>query len=158
ARSKKDKKISDAFTVFRANSPQLYVDVNRDQCQSMGVNPHEVFTTLQTYLGSLYVNDFNKFGRTWEVVVQAEGAYRNDVDKVKQLRVSNSSGGMVPLGAVLTVRPITGPILLMRYNMYPAAAIVGNTARGVSSGQGIETMQRLAKEVLPQSMGFEWTE
>jgi multidrug efflux pump len=150
--------IADAFTVFRANSPQLYVDVNRDQCQTMGVNTNDVFTTLQIYLGSLYVNDFNKFGRTWQVVVQSEGPFRNDVEKVKGLKVRNSSGNMVPLGAVLTVRPITGPILLMRYNMYPAAAIVGGTGPGVSSGQGIETMQRLAKDVLPQSMGYEWTE
>jgi multidrug efflux pump len=104
------------------------------------------------------VNDFNKFGRTWQVVVQTEGPFRNDVDKVKGLKVRNSNGDMVPLGAVLTVRPFTGPILLMRYNMYPAAAIVGGTAPGVSSGQGIETMQRWAKEVLPQSMGYEWTE
>ena len=158
SRSKKDKSIGDVFTVFRANSPQLYVDVNRDQCQTMGVNTRDVFATLQIYLGSFYVNDFNKLGRTWQVVVQTEGPYRNDVDKVKGLKVRNINGDMVPLGAVLTVRPISGPILLMRYNMYPAAAIVGNTGQGVSSGQGIEIMQRLAKEVLPQSMGYEWTE
>ncbi|MFL5244853.1 MAG: efflux RND transporter permease subunit [Gemmataceae bacterium] len=158
SRSKKDKNIGDIFTVFRANSPQLYVDVNRDQCQTMGVDPRDVFSTLQIYLGSFYANDFNKFGRTWQVVVQTEGPYRNDVEKVKGLKVRNKNGDMVPLGAVLTVRPISGPILLMRYNMYPAAAVVGNTGQGVSSGQGIDIMQRLAKESLPQSMGYEWTE
>jgi multidrug efflux pump len=151
-------KLSGLFTVFRANTPQLYVDLNRDQCQTMGVNPNDVFTTLQVYLGSLYVNDFNKFGRTWQVVVQAEGPFRNDVEKVKRLKVRNTSGDMVPLGSVLTVKLISGPILLTRYNMYPAAAIVGNTRPGVSTGEGIDAMQRLAEQTLPKSMGYEWTE
>jgi multidrug efflux pump len=153
-----DPKVAGLFTVFRADSPQLYVDLNRDQCQTMGVNPQDVFTTLQVYLGSYYVNDFNKFGRSWQVVVQAQAPFRDDVDKVKRLKVRNASGDMVPLGAVLTVREISGPLLLTRYNMYPAAAIVGNTKPGVSSGQGIDAMQRLADKVLPKSMAYEWTE
>jgi len=152
------KRVTGLFTVFRANSPQLFVDLDRNQCQSMGVNPNDVFTTLQVYLGSLYVNDFNQFGRTWQVVVQAAAPFRNNVEAVKRLEVRNSAGSMVPLGAVLQVRETAAPILLMRYNMYPAAAVVGNTADGVSSGEGIDAMQRLAKETLPQSMGYEWTE
>ena len=145
------------LTVFRADSPQLYVDLDRKQCQTMGVNPQDVFTTLQVYLGSLYVNDFNDFGRTWQVVVQAEGRFRNDLAAVKRLRVRNAGGGMVPLGDVLDVRP-SGPLILSRYNMYPAAAIVGNTKPGVSSGEGIIEMERLAKQTLPQGMSYEWTE
>jgi multidrug efflux pump len=156
--SRKDRKIADLFTVFRANTPQLYVDVNRDQCQTMGVNPTEVFTALQVYLGSYYVNDFNKFGRTWQVVVQAEGPFRNDLEQVKRLKVRNQRGDMVPLGAVLTVERNTGPVLLMRYNMFPAAAVVGNLKHGVSTGQGIDAMEALSGRVLSPAMGHEWTE
>jgi hydrophobe/amphiphile efflux-1 (HAE1) family protein len=155
---KVDRATTGLFTVFRANTPQLYVDVNRDQCQMMGVNPNEVFTTLQVYLGSYYVNDFNKFGRTWQVVVQAEGPFRNDPEDVKRLKVRSATGDMVPLGAVLTVREIGGPILVYRYNMYPAVAVVGGTRPGFSTGDGIDSMQRLADAALPQSMGYEWTE
>jgi multidrug efflux pump subunit AcrB len=157
--SKGEPKVAGLFTVFRANSPQLYVDLNRKQCQTMGVNPNDVFTTLQVYLGSFYVNDFNKFGRTWQVVVQAEGQFRNNTEEVRRQKVRNASGNMVPLGAVLDIREIEGPLLLMRYNMYPAAAVVGSTAPGVSSGEGIDAMERLANKTLPrQSMGYEWTE
>jgi hydrophobe/amphiphile efflux-1 (HAE1) family protein len=155
---KVDRATTGLFTVFRANTPQLYVDVNREQCQMMGVNPNDVFQTLQVYLGSYYVNDFNKFGRTWQVVVQAEGPFRNDPEKVKRLKVRAANGDMVPLGAVLTVREIGGPILVYRYNMYPAAAVVGGTRPGFSSGDGIESMERLADSALPQGMGYEWTE
>ncbi|HEY1860614.1 MAG TPA: efflux RND transporter permease subunit, partial [Gemmataceae bacterium] len=150
--------VAGLFTVFRANTPQLYVDLNREQCQTMGVNPGDVFTTLQVYLGSFYVNDFNLFGRTWQVVVQGAAPFRNDAEKVKRLKVRNAAGNMVPLGAVLTVSDKPGPILLMRYNMYPAAAVVGGTAKGVSSGEGIEAMQRLARQTLAKGMSYEWTE
>jgi hydrophobe/amphiphile efflux-1 (HAE1) family protein len=155
---RQDRATTGLFTVFRANTPQLYVDLNRDQCQAMGVNPNDVFTTLQVYLGSYYVNDFNKFGRTWQVVVQAEGPFRNDPDEVKRLKVRGRGGEMIPLGAVLNVREIAGPILVARYNMYPACPVVGGTRAGFSTGEGIDAMQHLADAVLPQSMGYEWTE
>ncbi len=158
AAGRKDSSVAGLFTVFRANTPQLYVDVNRVQCQAMAVSPNDVFQTLQVYLGSYYVNDFNKFGRTWQVVVQAEGPFRNDPEDVKRLKVRSATGDMVPLGALLTIREIGGPILLMRYNMYPAAAVVGGTRRGVSSGQGIEAMEQLADRTLSSSMAYEWTE
>src|SRR5205807_735060 len=121
-------------------------------------NPNDVFNTLQTFLGSRYVNDFNKFGRTWQVVVQAGGEFRDDPEKVKLLKVRNSQGEMVPLGAVLSIRKKGGPINIGRYNMYPAAAILGLTKPGVSTGEGIEEMERLCHEVLPPGMAFEWTE
>jgi multidrug efflux pump len=155
---KKNAQIANLFTVFRANSPQKFVDLDRRQCQTLGVDIGEVFTSQQVYLGSLYVDDFNKFGRTWQVIVQAEGPYRNDVDKVKGLKVRNFRGQMVPMGTLLNVEEINGPLLLARYNMYPAAPVVGSTAQGISSGQGIETMESVANTVLPQSMAFEWTE
>jgi multidrug efflux pump len=158
ARSKDSDKVERLFSVFRANVPQLYADVNREQCQTMGVNPKDVFDTLQIYLGSLYVNDFNRFGRTWQVVVQASGPFRDDPDKIKLLKVRNTRGEMVPLGAVLSIREIGGPINIGRYNMYPAASIRGTTKPGVSTGQGIEEMERLCAEVLPPGMAFEWTE
>ena len=158
ARSRQSDKVENLFCVFRANVPQLYADLNRDQCQTMGVNPKDVFDTLQIYLGSYYVNDFNRFGRTWQVVVQAEGPFRDDPNKVKLLKVRNARGEMVPLGAVLTLRDVGGPINIGRYNMYPAAAILGGTKPGVSSGQGIEEMERLCAETLSPGMGFEWTE
>jgi multidrug efflux pump subunit AcrB len=152
------KVVGHLFSVFRANVPQLFVDLNRDQCQTMGVNPRDVFSTLQIYLGSFYVNDFNEFGRTWQVITQASGQFRNDPSKIKLLKVRNSQGDMVPLGAVLSVREVGGPINIGRYNMYTAAAILGSTESGISSGQGIEEMERICHEVLSPGMAFEWTE
>jgi multidrug efflux pump len=152
------KVVGKLFSVFRANTPQLYVDLNRDQCQTMGVNPNDVFSTLQVYLGSYYVNDFNRFGRTWQVVIQAPGAFRDDPEKIKLLKVRNSQGEMVPLGAVLSVKEVGGPINIGRYNMYHAAAILGATEPGISTGQGIEEMEALCAELLPPGMAFEWTE
>src|SRR5207245_77138 len=157
-RSKESDKVENLFSIFRANVPQLYADLNREQCETMGVNPKDVFDTLQVYLGSLYVNDFNRFGRTWQVIIQAQGEFRNDLNKIKLLKVRNAQGEMVPLGAVLSIREIGGPINIGRYNMYQACAILGGTKPGVSSGQGIEEMERLCAEVLPPGMAFEWTE
>jgi multidrug efflux pump len=151
-------KVENLTCIFRANVPQLFADLNRDQCETMGVNPKDVFDTLQIYLGSYYVNDFNRFGRTWQVILQASGPYRNDPEKIKLLKVRNSRGEMVPLGSVLTIREIGGPINIGRYNMYHAAAILGATKPGVSSGQGIEEMERICREVLPPGMAYEWTE
>ncbi|HJT77601.1 MAG TPA: multidrug efflux RND transporter permease subunit, partial [Gemmataceae bacterium] len=158
ARSQESDKVEKLFSVFRANVPQLYADVNRAQCETMGVNPKDVFDTLQIYLGSYYVNDFNRFGRTWQVNIQAAGEFRTDPEKIKLLKVRNNLGQMVPLGSVLTIREIGGPINIGRYNMYTAAAILGSTKPGVSTGQGIEEMERICHEVLPPGMAFEWTE
>ena len=152
------KVVSKLFSIFRANTPQLFVDLNRDQCRTMGVNPNDVFSTLQIYLGSLYVNDFNRFGRTWQVVAQADGAFRTEWEKIRQLQVRNSQGKMVPLGAVLSVKSVGGPINIGRYNMYNAAAILGATEPGISTGQGIEEMEAICNETLPEGMSFEWTE
>ena len=152
------KVVGHLFSVMRAHVPQLYVDIKRDQCQTMGVNPNDVFSTLQIYLGSLYVNDFNRFGRTWQVNIQAVGEFRDDPEKIKLLKVRNNQGQMVPLGSVIHVRDIGGPINIGRYNMYPAAAILGATEPGISTGQGIEEMEALCQEILPNGMAFEWTE
>ncbi len=145
-------------TVYKANSPQLFVDVNREACIKQGVSLDELFATLQAYLGSRYVNDFNRFGHTWEVIVQADQKYRNQVDDVSRLKVRNLKGEMVPLGSLVNVRPIVGPLVLTRYNMYPAAAINGMVANGYSTGQASEALEKLAKAELPAAMSYEWTE
>ena len=158
AAGNKDHRLKGLMTIFTVRSPQKFVDVNRQQCERLGVNPADVFSTLQIYMGSLYANDFNLAGRTWQVNVQAEGKYRTQADDVKRLMVRNKTGGMVPIGTVATVTDINGPLILTRYNMYPAAAITGDTAAGVSSGDAIKIMEGLADENLPKSMSYEWTE
>ncbi len=158
AEAENRKVVGNLFCVFRARTPQLYINLDRAQCSTMGVDPNDVFSTLQIYLGSFYINDFNRFGRTWNVVAQAKGEFRDDPDKIHQLKVRNAKGDMVPLGSVLSVRPNGGPINIGRYNMYFAAAILGGTKDGISSGQGIEEMEALCDEILPPGMGYEWTE
>src|SRR4029077_12735684 len=116
------------------------------------------FQTLQVYLGSLYINDFNLFGRTWQVIAQSQARYRDQKDDVNRLRVRNATGTMVPLGAVAQVSEVNGPLVLTRYNMYPAASINGSAKPGVSSGSAIDVMSSLARHELPKSMNFEWTE
>ena len=146
------------FTSFRANTPWLYLNINRTQAKSMKVSMGEVFNTLQVYLGSLYVNDFNKFGRTWQVNVQAAAPYRKGIEELKNLKVRSGKGKMVPLGTLATVDEKSGPVLLMRYNMYPAAAVNVSPAPGVSSGQAIALMDDVVGGESVRSMRYEWTE
>jgi multidrug efflux pump len=146
------------FSVFRANVPQLHVDPNPAACMMRGVSLQNFADTLGVYEGSLYVNDFNRFGRTWQVIVQAESKFRRRPEDVPQLRVRNIRGAMVPLGSLATQREVNGPLVITRYNMYPAAAINGTSAPDVSSGQAIAMLQRLAEQELPQAMAYEWTD
>jgi multidrug efflux pump subunit AcrB len=146
------------FTSFRANTPWLYLDIDRAAAQQMGVSMSEIFNTLQYELGSYYVNDFNRFGRTWQVNIQADANYRKQIDDIRQLKVRNKQGNMMPLSAVVKVRPVSGPGMVVRYNMYPAAAINANTGPATSSGQAIDILQRTTKDELDPSMRFEWTE
>jgi multidrug efflux pump subunit AcrB len=146
------------FNGFRANTPQLYIDVDRTKCKSLGVPLNDVFQTLQVFMGGYYVNDFNRFGRTWQVNIQADAPFRVDAETVKQLKVRNAKGDMVPLGTLADIRDSTGPVSITRYNMYPAAAINGGSLPGVSTGTVIRTMEALADKVLPASMAVEWTE
>ena len=158
AKANKTPGLTGLFTVYKANSPQLFADINREECIKQGVELGDVFSTLQAYLGSRYVNDFNRFGRTWQVIVQADAHFRNEVKDVKRLTVRNRRGLMVPIGSLCTVREISSPLVLSRYNMYPAAAINGAVAQGFSTGQAIEAFEALARRELPTSMSFEWTE
>jgi multidrug efflux pump subunit AcrB len=146
------------FTSFRANTPWLYLDIDRAKVKTMNVSVAELFNALQVYLGSLYVNDFNRFGRTWQVNVQGDAHFRKQIEDLKLVKVRNERGGMVPLGAMATVRDVTGPVMIVRYNMYPSATINGSPGPGVSSGQAITLMEGLAGRDLPQAMRYEWTE
>jgi multidrug efflux pump len=125
---------------------------------TLGVPVNEIFSALQIYLGSYYVNNFNEFGRTWQVNVQADQKFRNNVNDIRQLQVRNNQGQMVRLGTFVDVRDTVGPVMLMNYNMYAATAITGNTTPGTSSGQAIEIMQEICAKELPRSMAYEWTE
>jgi multidrug efflux pump subunit AcrB len=146
------------FTGFRANTPWLFLDIDRRMVKTLGVSMAEVFNTLQVYLGSLYVNDFNKFGRTWQVNVQGDPHYRAKIEDLKQLKIRNDRGGIVPFSSLVNIKDTPGPVMIVRYNMYRSAAINGNPAPGVSSGQAIEQMERVVTERLPSTMRFAWTE
>ncbi|GAB4224967.1 MAG: multidrug efflux RND transporter permease subunit [Kiloniellaceae bacterium] len=144
-------------STFRADVPQLFAEVDRVKAKALQVSLDEVFGALQTYLGSSYVNDFNKFGRTWQVKVQADHSYRIEPEDIRRLNVRNAEGDMVPLGTLVRVDEILGPQTVLRYNLYPSATITGQAAAGYSSGQALDLMEQLAATKLPESMGFEWT-
>jgi HAE1 family hydrophobic/amphiphilic exporter-1 len=144
-------------TTFRANVPQLFVDVNRTQAKRMNVPLEDVFGTLQAYLGSAYVNDFNKFGRTYQVRVQADAGFRLKATDIKRLYVRNEAGNGVPMGALVIVDETLGPQIVRRYNLYPSAAINGAAAPGFSSGVALALMEQMAEEKLPLGMSTEWT-
>ncbi len=151
----KDPRLSGVFTMYRAETPQLYVDIDRTKCQSLQVDVQDVFGALQVYMGGYYVNLFNKFGRTWQVNVLAEPRFRTQIGYLEQLKVRNKKGEMVPLGTLAKVKDVGGPVMVMRYNMYTSAAVNGNTAPGVSSGEAIDAIQTLADR---DGVPFEWTE
>jgi hydrophobe/amphiphile efflux-1 (HAE1) family protein len=149
--------VAQVFSLFETSTPQLYLDIDRTKAQLLGIRIPDVFAALQTFLGSTYVNDFNLFGRSFRVVAQARAADRLDPRDVLKIRVRNSEGETVPLGSFTTVRDISGPFRVPRYNLYPAAELDGAAAPGYSQGQAIEIMQRLAAETLPDGFGSEWT-
>jgi HAE1 family hydrophobic/amphiphilic exporter-1 len=149
--------IGQAATTFRAGVPQMYLDIDRVKAEKMGVPTNAIFSTLQANLGSFYVNDFNKFGRTYQVRIQADTQFRNSPESIGKLEVRNRDGQMVPLGTLLTVKEKLGPQAISRYNLYPAAAINGAAAPGTSSGDALKLMEEIAERELPGSMGFDWT-
>jgi hydrophobe/amphiphile efflux-1 (HAE1) family protein len=146
------------FGSVRSNTPWLYLDIDREKCLAIGVSPADVFETLQVYLGSYYVNNFNQFGRSWQVNVMADEKYRANVSQILQLKVPNREKEMVPLATLVRLRDEAGPQSLMRYNMYSASSVTGNLVPGTSSGDAIELLEKIAKEQLPRSMAFDWTE
>ena len=157
ARAAQTPGLQQVFSLFEISTPQLYLDIDRVKAQLLGINIADVFSTLQVQIGSLYVNDFNLFGRTFRVQAQAEAGHRLEPKDVLALRVRNNSGGTVPIGSFATVQDISGPYRVPRYNLYPAAELDGSAAPGYSQGQAIEMMQKLAAETLPPGFSFEWT-
>lgn len=146
------------FSTFTVNVPQLDAGIDRVKAKTQGVPLQNLFETMQIYLGSLYVNDFNRFGRTFQVVAQAESQFREHPEDITRLKTRNAAGQMVPLGALVTIKETHGPDRAMRYNGYPAAEINGGPAPGFSSGQAEGLMAKLASENLPKGLTMEWTE
>jgi multidrug efflux pump len=151
-------RLSGLFSTFSVTQPQIFLEIDREKVKSQGVSLEDVNLTLQTYLGSTYVNDFQFQNRSWQVNVQADPAYRMQATDIGRLEVRNSKGDRVPLGTLLKIRDITGPAIVNRYQLYPSAELSGNTQPGVSSGESIQIMETLTKDQLPTQLGSEWTE
>jgi hydrophobe/amphiphile efflux-1 (HAE1) family protein len=158
AAANQDPSFAGVFTLLNTGSPSLYADVDRMKAEKVGLTPTDVFNTLQVYLGSQYVNDFNLLGRTYEVIVQADGRFRQDGQDLMRLKARNSAGEMVPIGSVADLKSVTIPYRVPRYNLYPAAEVQGVAAPGVATGTALHRMEELAAQVLPPGIGFEWTE
>ena len=152
------KGIQAAFTTFNTRTPRLFADIDREKAEQIGVPVENIFSTLGTYLGSTYINDFNYLGRTWRVTAQADASFRQQSSDIERLRTRANGGGTVPLAAVLKMENDAGPWRVVRYNLYPSAELQGDTAHGFSSGQSLKTMAGLAQQILPKGMSFEWTD
>ncbi len=150
--------LAGVFSGYQINVPQLYVDIDRTKAKQLGIPITSIFNAMQIYLGSLYINDFNKFGRTYQVIAQADSAFRAHAEDITKLKVRNGTGEMVPLGTVVTVHQSYGPDRAMRYNGYRTADINGGAAPGYSSGQSQAAILQIIREVLPKGMSYEWTE
>jgi hydrophobe/amphiphile efflux-1 (HAE1) family protein len=146
------------FSQFEVSTPQLYVDIDRDRAQALGVPPSRVFEAMEVFLGSSFVNDFNYLGRTYRVTAQADAEFRRSARNISELRTRSDTGGMVPLGSVATFRDVSGPTRVTRYNLYPAVEVLGDVMPGTSFGQGMSAMETLAARTLPEGFSYEWTE
>jgi hydrophobe/amphiphile efflux-1 (HAE1) family protein len=158
AAANKDPSFAGVFTLLNAGSPSVYADIDRLKAEKVGLAPTDVFDTLQVYLGSQYVNDFNFLGRTYEVIAQADSRFRRDQQDLMGLKARNASGEMVPIGSVARLKDTTIPYRVPRYNLFPAAEVQGVAAPGVATGTALQHMETLAAQVLPPGIGFEWTE
>ncbi|MBA4789954.1 MAG: efflux RND transporter permease subunit [Rhizobiales bacterium] len=158
AKARQTPELAGLFSSYQVNVPQLYADIDRTKARQLGVAVTDVFDTMQIYLGSVYVNDFNKFGRTYTVRVQADAPYRARAEDVGHLKVRAKTGEMVPLSALLKVQSVAGPERAMRYNGFLTADVNGGAAPGFSSGEAQKAVERVAAETLPKGIGFEWTE
>jgi len=158
AAARKAPGLTQVFSPFTANTPQLFVDIDRVKAQKLGVPIANVNETIQTYFGSTYVNDFNLFGRTYHVTAQADLPFRKERSDLARLRTRNAAGDMVMLGSVVDFRDVSGPDRVARYNLYPAAELQGEALPGTSSATAIDTMKKLAAETLPSGFSYEWTD
>ncbi|MEM0942318.1 MAG: efflux RND transporter permease subunit, partial [Pseudomonadota bacterium] len=150
--------IARVFTFFNTATPKVFADIDRVKAEKLGVTPGQIFETLEIYLGSSFVNDFNFLGRTYRVTAQADGQFRDEIGDVENLRTRTATGQMMPLGSVATFSDLTGPYRVARYNLYPAAAVQGATLPGTSTGEAIERIEALLEAELPDGFGYEWTE
>jgi hydrophobe/amphiphile efflux-1 (HAE1) family protein len=157
AAARKRPELANVISTFRASVPAYSIDMDTDKLQTLGVGLADAYNTLQTFLGGLYVNDFNQFGHTWQVLLQAEPAYRRQPTDIGRFYVRNSQGDMVPLSTLATVTPSGGPDVIYRYNRFRAIQILGGPAPGYSTGQASDAMEQLAASTLPPGFGFEWT-
>ncbi len=151
------KKLTRLNSTLSASVPQKYVEINRVKAKSLNVPLSSIFHTLQTYMGSFYINDFNLFGRTYKVIAMAQKKFRNSVEDIKSLEVRNKKGEMLPLGTVIEVRDIVGPQTVTHYNLYPSSTITGNAVAGFSSGQAMQEIKKIAENTMPPSINFEWS-
>ena len=158
AKANQDPAFAGVFTLLNAGSPSIYADIDRVKAEKVGLTPSDVFATLQVYLGSQDVNDFNLLGRTYQVIVQADGRFRRDSQDLTRLKARNIAGEMVPIGTVADLRSTTIPYRVPRYNLYPAAEVQGVAAPGVATGTALHRIEQLAQQALPPGIGFEWTE
>ena len=157
-KAQQDPALMGLYSSFRIQVPQMDIDIDREQALIQGIPLDEVFNALQIYLGSVYVNDFNMFGRTYQVNAQADADYRLDPDQILNLKVRNRKGNMVPLGSILTVTPTIGPDRVMHYNGYPSAELNGSPAPGFSSDQAQLAIEAILADNLPSGIEYEWTE
>lgn len=157
SRANQTQGLEGVFTTYRANVPQYFIDVDRTKAKNLGVPLSEIFKTLQAQMGSLYINDFNKFGQTYQVIMQAESPFRSDLSDLERFYVRSNNGNMVPLSTLVSTRPILGPDISQRYNLYRSASILGQPEAGYSSGQAMSIFDELMAEVLPGGYQFEWT-
>jgi multidrug efflux pump subunit AcrB len=158
AAANRDPDFAGVFTLFNTGSPSICADIDRLKAEKVELTPTDVFSALQVYLGSQYVNDFNYPGRTYQVIVQADGQFRRDKQDLTGLKARNGSGEMVPIGTVARLKQATIPYRVPRYNLATAAEVQGVAAPGVSTGTALQRMEELAAQVLPPGIGFEWTE
>ena len=150
-------KLRSLNSTFRAGVPQLYANIDRVKAKSLDVPLETIFGTLQSSMGSTYVNDFNLFGRTFQVRLQADQKFRLKPDDIRRLEVRNRSGAMLPLGTLATITEKPGPQIITRYNLYPSSSISGEAAAGFSSGQALKLMEQMAARLFPSDVGYEWT-
>jgi multidrug efflux pump len=158
AAANKDPSFAGVFTLFGTRSPSVYADIDREKAEKVGLTPTDVFNTLQVYLGSQYVNDFNYLGRTYQVIAQADGSFRQDPQDIARLKARNASGEMVPVGTVARLKSENAAYRVPRYDLFPAAEVMGVAAPGIATGTALHRMEELAHDVLPPGIGFEWTE
>ncbi len=157
AAANQDPRLARVFSTFSPTNPSIYLDIDREKAQALGLSILDVFTALQATLGGIYVNDFNQFGRTWQVNIQGEARDRSDLSEIFKIFIRNKSGGVVPLRSIADVRIITGPQVISRYNNYRSVTINGGPKPGVSSGAALEAMAQISAKTLPRGYSFEWT-